>query len=69
MVVPAAVYARFGKKKKRVRDALWSSHSRRFTYCTMYALIQMDRARYRPIDDRARYWAIFLGGGGGEDLD
>ena len=28
----------------------------------------MDLARYRPIDDRARYWATFFwGGGGGED--
>ena len=25
------------------------------------------RARYRSIDDRARYWAIFFWGGGGED--
>ena len=27
----------------------------------------MGRARYRPIDDRARYWAnfFFWGGGGG----
>ena len=25
----------------------------------------MGRARYRPIDDRARYWARFFFGGGG----
>ena len=29
----------------------------------------MGRARYRPIDGRARYWAIFFGGGGEINLE
>ena len=28
----------------------------------------MGRARYRPIDDRARYWANFFFGGGEDEL-